>query len=216
MTTCPSGHITHFVSSLRCCLDSYFTIDFFVVVLCCCFLVNLIFSGGISVYKKPTPLTHCGLVTPYSNIDHRSTLAQVMAYCLMTPSNYLNQCWLVISKVQWDLSKGNFTRDTSAINHWNWPENNLSKISFKYPRGQWVKLLKEHKCRDSLQGVLRESQPHYIDHKFLLTESHFSNMWSSITSKKLLKHSLVRLSLLWSQVTNEYSTKKVSNALTLR
>ena len=30
----------------------------------------------------------------------RSTLAQVMAYCLMAPSHYLNQCWLVISKVQ--------------------------------------------------------------------------------------------------------------------
>ena len=30
-----------------------------------------------------------------------STLAQVMACCLMAPSHYLNQCWLVISEVQW-------------------------------------------------------------------------------------------------------------------
>ena len=47
---------------------------------------------------------------------HRSgsTLAQVMACCLMAPSHYLNQCWLIISKVQWHLSQGNFTR---AINH---------------------------------------------------------------------------------------------------
>ena len=29
-----------------------------------------------------------------------STLAQVMACCLMAPSHYLNQCWLIISEVQ--------------------------------------------------------------------------------------------------------------------
>ena len=33
-----------------------------------------------------------------------STLAQVMACCLTTPSHYLNQYWLVISKVQWHSS----------------------------------------------------------------------------------------------------------------
>ena len=30
---------------------------------------------------------------------YRSTLAQVMACCLMAPSHYLNQCWLMISAV---------------------------------------------------------------------------------------------------------------------
>ena len=52
-----------------------------------------------------------------------STLAQVMAGCLTAPSHYLNQCWLIISKVEWHSSKGKFTRDTSAINHWNYLEN---------------------------------------------------------------------------------------------
>ena len=49
---------------------------------------------------------------------HRSgsTLAQVMACCLTAPSHYLNQCWLIISSVQWLSSKDNPTRDTSAIN----------------------------------------------------------------------------------------------------
>ena len=39
---------------------------------------------------------------------HRSgsTLVQVMAWCLMAPSHYLNQCWLIISKVLWHLSEG--------------------------------------------------------------------------------------------------------------
>ena len=70
-----------------------------------------------------------------------STLAQVMACCLMTPSHYLNQCWLIISKVEWHSSKGKFTRDTPAINHWNYLENLIPKISFKFPRGQWVNSL---------------------------------------------------------------------------
>ena len=30
-----------------------------------------------------------------------STLAQVMACCLTAPSHYLNQCWPIVSKVQW-------------------------------------------------------------------------------------------------------------------
>ena len=70
-----------------------------------------------------------------------STLAQVMACCLSAPNHYLNQCWLIIIKVQWHSSEPNFTRDTSATNHWNKLENYLSKISFKSPRGQWVNLI---------------------------------------------------------------------------
>ena len=51
---------------------------------------------------------------------HRSgsTLAQVMACCLTAPSHYLNQCWLIISKVQWRSSDRNFTKYTIAIDHW--------------------------------------------------------------------------------------------------
>ena len=48
-----------------------------------------------------------------------STLAQVMACCLMVRSHYLNQCWLIISKVQWHPSECSFTSDNSAISHWN-------------------------------------------------------------------------------------------------
>ena len=34
-----------------------------------------------------------------------STLVQVMACCLTAPSHYLNQCWLIISKVLWHSSE---------------------------------------------------------------------------------------------------------------
>ena len=68
-------------------------------------------------------LTHWGLVMPYGDKRSGSTLAQVMDCCVRAPSHYLNQCWLIISKVEWHSSKGKFTRDTSAINHWNNLEN---------------------------------------------------------------------------------------------
>ena len=35
-----------------------------------------------------------------------STMAQVMACCLTAQSHYLNQCWLIISKVTWHSSEG--------------------------------------------------------------------------------------------------------------
>ena len=67
-----------------------------------------------------------------------STLTQVMACCLTAPSHYLNSCWQIISEVQWHSHKRNFTRNVSTINHYNPFENYISKISFKFPRGQWV------------------------------------------------------------------------------
>ena len=49
---------------------------------------------------------------------HRSgsTLVQVMACCLTALSHYVNQCWLIINKIQLHPSDGNFTTDTSVIN----------------------------------------------------------------------------------------------------
>ena len=82
-------------------------------------------------------LTHCCLVMPYGDRSG-STLAHVMACFLMAPSHYLNQCWFIISKVQWHSYQGNFTRDASAINHLNPFENYIFQILFKFPRGQWV------------------------------------------------------------------------------
>ena len=49
---------------------------------------------------------------------HRSgsTVAYVMAWCLTTPSHYLNQCWLIISKVQWHSCEGMFQK--RYLNYW--------------------------------------------------------------------------------------------------
>ena len=70
-----------------------------------------------------------------------STLAQVMACCLRAPSHYLNQCWLIISKVQWHSSECNFTRDASAISHWNLLENYLSEFCSNLPWANELNIL---------------------------------------------------------------------------
>ena len=62
-----------------------------------------------------------------------SSLAQVMACCLTAPSHYLNQCWRIISKVEWHSSKGKFTRDNSAINHWYYLESLIPEFPSDFP-----------------------------------------------------------------------------------
>ena len=59
---------------------------------------------------------------------------------LTAPSHYLNQCWRIISKVKWHSPKGKFTRYTSAVKYRNYLEDYVTKMSFKFPRGQWVDL----------------------------------------------------------------------------
>ena len=62
-----------------------------------------------------------------------------MACCVMAPSHYQKQYWLIISKVQWQSNEDTFTSD---ISHqllklaWKCLSRNLSKSS----RGQWVNI----------------------------------------------------------------------------
>ena len=48
-----------------------------------------------------------------------STLAQVMAWCLMAPSHYLNQCWLIIKDILWHTPNTDFTEGAQDMNSWN-------------------------------------------------------------------------------------------------
>ena len=47
-----------------------------------------------------------------------STLAQIMACCLMAASHYLSQCWLVIREVLWHSPESDFTRSAHELNRW--------------------------------------------------------------------------------------------------
>ena len=64
-----------------------------------------------------------------------STLAQVMACCLMAPNHYLNQCWVVIDLVLLDSPDGNI--------HWKyWRYHALKDLKIthlkSHPREQWI------------------------------------------------------------------------------
>ena len=73
---------------------------------------------------------------------HRSesTLAQVMAWCLMAPSHYLNQCWLFISKVLWHSSEGMIKECLMISISKRKLTISFLKISSRSPRYQWVNL----------------------------------------------------------------------------
>ena len=79
-----------------------------------------------------------------------SILIHVMAWCLMAPSHYLNQCWLLISEVLWYSPQGNFK--TTAISltgheltnflnqetHHDMIRLNLLNITYGYYRGNMM------------------------------------------------------------------------------
>ena len=82
-------------------------------------LFNFIEARGKMIMFSKAMLAAINSLWPNNAIWwHRSgsTLAQVMACCLTAPSHYLNQCWLIITKIHLHSSDGNFTRDTSVIN----------------------------------------------------------------------------------------------------
>ena len=95
-------------------------------------------NNGLVPYYKPLPNPHTPTPThpptPYGinklqwvnslrpsdsiwRYRSESTLVKVMACYLTAPSHYLNQYWLIISKVWWHSSESNFIRDTSATIH---------------------------------------------------------------------------------------------------
>ena len=66
-----------------------------------------------------------------------TTLAPVMSCCLMSPSHYLNQCWLLISEVMWHSHQRNFTVSTQANIIIILCMMSLKMIATSH-RGQWV------------------------------------------------------------------------------
>ena len=72
---------------------------------------------------------------------HRSgsTWAQIMAWCLVAPSHYLNQCWLLINEVLWHSPESDFT-SAQANMLYNWFESCTFKIITTFLGGQWVNI----------------------------------------------------------------------------
>ena len=71
-------------------------------------ILTIASNFGEHIYTVAAELIQCDVEifnSPWPDDSiwwHRtgSTLAQVMACCLLAPSHYLSQCWLLISKVQ--------------------------------------------------------------------------------------------------------------------
>ena len=74
---------------------------------------------------------------------HRScsSIVHVMAYCLMAPSLYLNQFWIIISEVLYHLPERNFTGHAWDIYPWYDFENYSVNITGTSIRDQGVKYL---------------------------------------------------------------------------
>ena len=72
-----------------------------------------------------------------------STLAQVMAWCLMAPRCYLTHCWLIINVVLWNSPESNFRRGAQHINPLNEFWNYITKITATTYRDQWVKSVRK-------------------------------------------------------------------------
>ena len=67
------------------------------------FLYHLYYTNSFSVSVQSQPFNVTFTLASDAIWRHRtgSTLAQVMACCLMAPIHYLNQCWLIITGVLW-------------------------------------------------------------------------------------------------------------------
>ena len=84
----------------------------------------------------------CNALWPSDAIwQHRSwsTLAQIVAWCLTAPSQYLNKCWLLINEVLGHSPESSFAVSAEATIHYNEFENYTFKNTAASPRVQWVK-----------------------------------------------------------------------------
>ena len=73
-----------------------------------------------------------------------SMLTQLMADSLSAPSQYLNKCWLITSKVLWHSSEGIIIRWSADTHQWYNIENCIFKISPRHPQDRSVKMCDHH------------------------------------------------------------------------
>ena len=72
----------------------------------------------------------------------RSTLAQVVAWCLMAPRRYHNQYWLIVNEVLWHLLETTFTWSAEGIIPWNLFDKHTCTTTSTVPRYQSVNSLR--------------------------------------------------------------------------
>ena len=65
-------------------------------------------------------------------------VVQVMAWCLMAPSYYLNQSWFLFGEGQWHLPERNFSPSVQATILYNVFENHIFEFTATFPSSQWI------------------------------------------------------------------------------
>ena len=108
-----------------------------------------------------------------------STLAHVMVCCLRASSHYLNQCWLINTKVFWHSSEGIIMRRSEDTFKENKNEILFFKITYRSPKDQWIKspVLATH-------SISRNKQPkaEHISHYFWIFSECYRYLISLSTS----------------------------------
>ena len=66
-----------------------------------------------------------------------STLALLIAGCLMAPRYFLNQCWNIIKWVMWHSCERDFAKSAHEVNPWHLLTNSIFKIATSF-MSQWV------------------------------------------------------------------------------
>ena len=97
----------------------------------------LLFTGSIIIKSM---YLACDTLWPNDDIwRHRfgSTMAQVIACCLMAPSHYLNQCLILFDNLLWYSPQVNFWENAQGIYHWYELESYLLNIKTTWPCGHW-------------------------------------------------------------------------------
>ena len=102
------------------------------------------FPRDRAIALKSSPVSLLSSLGPHGAIW--STPVQVMACCLMAPSHYLSQCWLIISKILWHSSEDIIIRRFQDTNQQSKIENYIFKITLRSPRDQWVNSLSPERC----------------------------------------------------------------------
>ena len=109
------------------------------------------------------------------NIDE-STLAQTMAWCLMAPSHYLNQCWLIIKEVLWHSPQSNLIRSAHELKLYHVFRDYTFKITATSLTGQWI-----NRIMLVLQTPTRPGHKHTMDTPYFILIGQlwavFFNIW---------------------------------------
>ena len=104
--------------------------------------------SSLVLYKQPPMscrfLTQSGLEKPNGDRNLGQHWLRWMACCLMGPSHYLNQCWLIMSGVLWNSPESNFIKKKMLMNLFCGKCLAITLVRLLphlLARGQWVKAI---------------------------------------------------------------------------